>query len=165
MLSVIIGAIVGLLVSFYIYRRPDLTEKSAFFSFGAILGATAALFVADNLEHREVELLRTPLAAMRNGTGLSGQFVLGSGSIESTSVYRFLRQESDGGVTPSEVKADSLVRIYEDDSLQQTGYMSQIYSVLSTASSWDWFMLGTRRFVRYEFHVPKGTVVHQFKID
>lgn len=165
MLSIIIGAILGLLVSFFIFRKPDLIEKFAFFTIGAILGASAALFIADNLECREVELLRTPLAAMRNGSGLSGQFVLGSGSIETSSVYRYLQKESDGGVTPAEVKADGRVRIYEDGSLQETGYLSEIYSLPSSNSAWKWFALGARRFVRYEFHVPEGTVVHQFKID
>ncbi len=165
MLSIIIGAILGLLVSSYIFGKPDLSVKSAFFSLGAVLGAVVALFIGDNLEHLEVEVLRTPLAAMRNGTGLSGQFVLGSGSIETTSVYRFLQQEPDGAVTPADVKADRQVRIYEDSNLNETGYLSRIYSVSVSSPAWNWFSLGASRFVRYEFHVPKGAVVHQFKID
>lgn len=165
MLSIIAGTILGRLVLYFFNPRADRIDKGAVFVVAAILGAGAGLLVGDSMEHREVESLRTPLAAMRNGSGLSGQFVLGSGSIETSSVYRYLQQESDGGVTPAEVKADGRVRIYEDGSLQETGYLSEIYSLPCTNSAWKWFALGGRRFVRYEFHVPKGTVVHQFKID
>lgn len=165
MLSIIVGSILGLLVSYFTNCRSCLAEKVFFMCIGAIYGACIGVYVANNLEHQEVELRRTPLAAMRNATGLSGQFVLGSGSIETSSVYRYLEQESDGGVTPAEVKADGRVRIYEDGSLQETGYLSEIYSLPCSNSPWKWFALGGRRFARYEFHVPKGTVVHQFKID
>ncbi len=165
MLSIIIGALLGRLLFFYFVRRPDPIEIVAAWLVGAVAGAAMGVFVADSLEHHEVELLRTPLAAMRNQTGLSGQFVLGSGNIDTLSSYRFLKQESDGGVTPAQVNADSLVRIYEDGNLQQTGYLAEIYSVCSKGSAWDWFALGGRRFVRFEFHVPRGTVVHQFKVD
>ena len=168
MLTFIISAFLGGLCALSICPRMSSIERKVTAFIGALvgvmLGIVAALVISDVLPHHEFEMSRTQLAAMRNQSGVSGQFILGTGTIESASTYRFLMQDADGGMTPREVSADNMVRIFEEEG-QSTAYYTEIYRVRIRGSYWDLFVVDVPKFVRHEFHVPKGTVVHQFKID
>jgi hypothetical protein len=96
------------------------------------------------------------LVAIRDKDGITGQFFLGTGMIQSEQYYFYYKTNSDGSVTPDKVRAGQGVRVYEEDrqDAELVVYEWQLNQ------SWAWlvaFPVNSGGW-SYKFHVPKGTV-------
>lgn len=174
MFTLLLGFFIG--SAFGIYhgfktRKPTVQRFFGMFAVGAaagvIIGIFVALFAAMAVPTRLVAAEPVPLVAMRSTDGVSGAFILGSGSVESTVRYRFMQRDADGSFVPNSVRADSTVHITEDSSLTNTGSWQTTYMVPDT-SSWlyQWTIGGDIliEVAREDFRVPVGTVQQQFNI-
>lgn len=112
--------------------------------------------------HRELVALNTGQA-----TEMSGDFFLGTGYVSggSYAVVTYLQQDSDGGVSLKEQRANDS-RIFED-APAGTGYMECVVDTREYDRSfiypWEESRTEYRR-TGYEFHVPPGTVVRDFEV-
>jgi len=150
------------------YIQPIIWGAAA----GAFVGFLfAATIMRSYVPRVEVVSSADVLVAMRNGQGLSGTFIWGSGQLGSQVTYNFYRRNEDGSLTPGQVGADSLVRIIEDKNLKDVGYWRTTFSqfVLSSPqASWAIDLVGrpdSSIIVKQEFRVPAGTVVQSFGVN
>lgn len=132
---------------------------------GCVVGSVVAIGINTTLARSEITEQVTNLVSMRTTEGLSGSFILGGGGVNSRTVYKFLKKNDDGSFTPGEISANYLVRIYEEESLHDSGYKQTVYSVIDDASPWANWALTSKRIVRHEFHVPKGSVRQGFSVE
>jgi hypothetical protein len=144
--------------------------RSNLFGFGA-LGFALSIAIAVTGGYifepkRNVVYGPFTLASMRTADGLMGSFILGSGSIESTSTYHFMMQNDDGSLIPKQVAVDGLVHIKEDPALKNVGYWSQTRKEVDrTARVCRWVICESDKWdivLSNDFRVPVGTVVHNF---
>ncbi len=165
-----VGLLIGIIVSRTGSRETAKTVCCTIF--GPLLGAVAGLMVALIVVSNFVPMKDTvygpgTLVAMRSSDGVSGTFVWGSGSINSSVTYNFLQKMDDGSMSPRSVPADSLVAIIEDPELKNTGFWrTTIREADKTSPIYKWSIGAgvNNRTIRQEFRVPVGTVVQQFSI-
>lgn len=107
------------------------------------------------------------LVSLRNQDGVSGSFIFGSGSINTSYNYSFLMKQKDGSMVPGSVSSLELVHFIEDPALKNIGYWQTTFFV-SDSSHWlyNWSILHSdrTRVIRQEFRVPVGSVIQQFNI-
>jgi hypothetical protein len=137
---------------------------------GGIFGGGLALKVGTFFSSVQEETLpAATLVAMRGSDGFTGTFMLGSGTAQSGHSYVFYTKNKDGSMTPVEMTISSVVHIFEDPGLQNTGTWTRSItkSVKPTIFGVDkWFLLyRDSHITREEFHVPVGTVVQNFKVN
>ncbi len=172
--TIMLCAAVGLVFGIIFASRGRLDINKCIFgviccpSIGAIGGLlVAGAIIAEIVPLKDVVYGPNTLVSMRSSDGISGTFILGSGSINSSPRYNFLLRMNDGSMAPDSVRANGLVRLIEDPSLQNTGFWSTTWREADKASPlYDW-AIGTSdrsRIVRQEFRVPVGTVVQQFSV-
>jgi hypothetical protein len=168
-LAILVG--IGFCLALYLSRRCSL-KRRAFACFtgsytGLILSLLVGSIIVANTPTRDVVLEPATLVSMRTSDGVTGAFIFGSGSIESSSKYNFMMKMDDGSLAPAWVFSDSTVRIIEDESLQGVGYWRTTVREVDTQSAlYNWgLMHGSPRTIRQEFRVPVGTVVQGFKVQ
>lgn len=134
-----------------------MTLAGCLFSIFPILACIGcAAFVGVWFETHPVEASRDKLVSIRDKDGVTGQFFLGSGMIQSEQYYFFYKTNSDGSVTPDRVRAGQGVRVYEEDrtDAELVTYEWQLNK--------EWaYLVGmpvNTSGRTYKFHVPKGTV-------
>ncbi|MCA9818735.1 MAG: hypothetical protein KC652_26760 [Cyanobacteria bacterium HKST-UBA01] len=113
-----------------------------------------------------IEVNRGPieLAAVKTSTGISGAFVLGSGSVSSISYYRVLVRNQDGSVTPHQIPVDSNLRIIEDKTLSGVGYWSWT-NLEPHEGTYRWTARPPIKKIRNELRVPEGSIVYSFEVN
>lgn len=115
-----------------------------------------AALVGAFFETQPVEIEHLKLVAIRDKDGVTGQFFLGSGMIQSEQYYFYYKTNSDGSVTPDKVRAGQGVRVYEQDrkDAELVTYEWQLIK------SWAWIVAipVNSGGWSYKFYVPKGTV-------
>jgi hypothetical protein len=141
----------------------------AFFA-ATIAGGLTLIFVAlfsmrfvHNSYYDPVEV---KLVAMRSLDSVHGDFVFATGQIDGELDYLYYEVTPDGGYQANRVKATrSNVVIYED--MSQGGRLV-IRQCHGTPPDTFWgrnFLVGNNVcLTRYEFHIPKGSLVQQFKL-
>ncbi len=65
---------------------------------------------------------------MRGVQSDTGIFVLGSGTYNSSGAYRIFRKNTDGSVSPVDLRAERSLRIKEDAELKGVGYWRTEFS-------------------------------------
>ncbi|MGW5519048.1 hypothetical protein [Nocardia africana] len=169
MLSLIICAVVagiiillGILCAIFTFQDFGLWDAvgtlAAFIVGAGMVGILtgAATTVVGNLASEHHDHYRTvELVALRDGTGQTGQYFLGTGTTDTTGKYVFYYADSDGARRLVNIDAGD-IRLYEDSAKP---YAIQ-YTGCELAASWvgDCFDNGPR-FV--ELHVPAGSVRNQ----
>ena len=109
-----------------------------------------------------------------NNSGLSGTFFLGSGSIESTRYYYFLKKNDDNSYTEDRVRSDN-GRVYEDADSINPPYVIRSYHYQVISPTLKLFTFNTEGVSTYggdcscnkkpiEIHVPKGTIIQEYQI-
>lgn len=172
--SILLGAALGLLVGVIIasfgkrhwgkYLFGGIAGPCA----GAVVGFICALVIGSLVPMKDTVLGPGTLVSMRSSDGLSGTFIWGSGSINSTVTYNFMQRMDDGSLAPRSVYADDLVRLIEDPELKDVGYWRTTMRACDEDSAlfkWGIFTKERERIVRQEFRVPVGTVIQQFKVQ
>lgn len=104
------------------------------------------------------------LVAMKTSDATSGAFVWGSGGINTDTQFLVYVRNTDGSMTPHHIRADALVRIYEDENLQNSGTWITYRKVRDkSVAAYKWYVGPDRTTIDHiELHVPKGTVKHDF---
>ena len=93
-----------------------------------------------------------PIVSLRGEIQAEGSFFLGCGSIDGYEYLMTFRERRDGGLERLQVPMYKVV-IYEDS--DESPYVE----------IWDYFWSGSKGTKdRYEFHVPKGTIIKEFKL-
>lgn len=75
---------------------PKWDEAFLVFLLGLIVGAVASIFIGFFFETEKVINENIPLYAIKDNSGTSGRFFIGSGSIETEPYYFYLVKEGDG---------------------------------------------------------------------
>ena len=142
------------------------------FLFNVALGSISWIFIlgfvymitTEVVDYKEIEKPTTviELSALKDGSSSSGNFFLGTGTIDSSQYYFYLTQNSKG-LQQSKLKIDSDVYLKEDDSVKPN--ISKYNKV--TDSKFVKFMFGEQLTV--ESHtiitVPANSVTTEFKVD
>jgi len=111
------------------------------------------------------EIESEPLISIRDKDGdiqgsISGGMFIFSGQVNSSPYYFYYTKNEDGSYQPGKVRADSSVRIFEEDTdsprlvTKQTEtdrWWVEVFGLCDTAT-------------RYEIHVPKGTVRREMSV-
>jgi hypothetical protein len=105
------------------------------------------------------------MVSMRSADGVSGSLSGGIfmivGHVDTDQIYFYYTLNQDGSFQPHKWKADDLTRIYEED--RQDGEVHQFDIQLKRA--WmSWFTEPDER-LKMEFHIPKGSLKQQFKVQ
>lgn len=99
------------------------------------------------------------LAALRLKPGMSGTFFLGTGTIEGVQTFFYYFTRNDGALVPDQIGAHN-VRIYEQN--RTDGKLEKYTAVYPV---WAWIFLPPfMHETRFEFHIPKGSVVRGYSI-
>jgi hypothetical protein len=121
---------------------------------------------------------REPITSLKyNNNGISGSFFLGSGSVESTRYYYFLKKNDDGSFTESRVEADG-TKVFEDADSLHPPYIVRKYDYKITSPTFKLFYLKSSEGTvsvdgmgcncssenKMEIHVPKGTIIQEYQI-
>lgn len=179
MFTMIIFAAIGFIVGVFEVKRARTNGKNSLLAdsvFGPLLcsatGAMVGMLIALSclrpfLPQYEIVSRNEVLVSMSTVEGTSGTFVLGTGGINSTTIYRFYVLNGDGSASPEHVSSSQNVRIYEDAASNARGKWTT-YSLTRDRSSWlAYFALfnGNDVISRHEFHVPEGTVLNDFRVN
>jgi hypothetical protein len=155
----IIGAVFVFLymaVNFNLDLKPMIVIMLA----AGVIFSVVAMVVAENspvLENKEF-ITDTPIYSIHMGDKISGTFFLGSGSVNSYTQYLFYKDSGTGGYVLDKVFTDGTV-IFQDENNQP--YLRRIETAQVDIKSGEHF--GAYSY-RYEIHVPKGTIVEEYKL-
>lgn len=98
------------------------------------------------------------LAAIRDKDGVSGQFFLGSGFVESKPYYFYYQNVAGGGLRPGKLDADGSVTVYQE---ARPDAELVIFNWKVTYPGWAWVVClphSESDSQSFDFHVPTGTV-------
>lgn len=103
---------------------------------------------------------RVTVVSLRTSDQVLGDFVLGSGSIKEQTYYVYYTQDDDGAYRINKVLANQC-KIYMED--RNDGELQTIYSKVDDDRRR--YSLNPNWFDHYELHVPKGSIIQQYKIE
>jgi hypothetical protein len=103
----------------------------------------------------------THIYTLRTVDSISGDFILGSGSIEGITYYVYYTKSSDNGFNINKVEAEQCT-IYMDD--RQDGVLLEIWAKWNQSTTDRRWWFNRDQFVRYELCVPKGSLIQQYDI-
>ncbi len=165
MLIILICA-VGLAIIFAIdfwSFEDSVTAKLGFTSVGVFFGGTIGLLLAAIVgipaPEVTVKTEEISLAAFNDSRTIRGSFFLGCGTVEGNVTYFYYRQRPDGGLEQGWVQSENVI-IYEED---RADGILQVYQK-KLVHPWEFWALPWGS-PCYQFRVPKGTVIRQFKAD
>lgn len=172
MYSIFTCATLGLFLCFFFpparKERSEYIWKNTMFTLcGTIAGMLLSAFALGAIPMKEVTDEPVTLVSMRNSDGLSGSFILGTGSIYSSGSYMFMIRTEDGSLAPSSVAASDVVRFVEDPELKNVGYWRTTRRVVDKSHwlyNWTIFASDKNRIIRQEFRIPVGSIVQQFNL-
>lgn len=102
------------------------------------------------------------LVSTRTSSSVSGAFVFGTGSIESGFLYTIFAQRADGGIHSSSYDQRQVV-VFEDSD-PKSAHIKR-YTVRKTVPKYlKGWVLDAAESEFYEIHVPKGSVLREWKI-
>lgn len=138
---------------------------------GALTGATVGFLVAmivgafayTGTEFHPVH--RTPLVSMADGAGVEGHFFLGSGSLDSESVFTWYQTNGDNSYVRKSADAENSTIHYLKDGEKPYYVFSKERGTpggffqpwgLNTTSGWG---------AHYDFYVPRGSIIQSYTLD
>jgi hypothetical protein len=128
---------------------------TGYFIFGFMLPTQDAFDkFKDRLEHHDISRADTIyIESLKDGSTISGRFVLGSGYINGRDVSIYYTTGDDGGYTRNNVDAD-VSKIYMDENTKP--YIVCHYVETDRLK---------QQFIHsYDFHVPNGTVMNTYRV-
>lgn len=153
-------AVLGVMVS----ERKSKPGLSAYFVtglIGIVFGLIVSLVLGALVPEQFVYRSTTKLASLRSNDGVRGSFWLGSGHIGTTPYY-FFYKEAGGGYQPGQVAVENYnVTVIEEG---RTDGELRTY-VTECSRSMRWFVICGEPRVRYEFHVPEGSLKRGFAVQ
>ena len=102
----------------------------------------------------------TQLVSLRDSDGVSGQFFLGTGSIDATQYY-FFYKEAGQGYQPGKVEVSNNVTVFEEKG--QNGQL-KTYTYKFSNPLFRWIALELPN-QKYEFIIPEGSLKKNFVLQ
>lgn len=163
--------IIGAVIAFRQFEGVNLLWVIPIFSFiGALIGLFAGVFLGLFLSlffpKHEVKD-RHDIIAMKDVSSIYGSMFLGSGTIKERNYYFYYEKNNSGAISQHRVAAD-ITLVYEDTE-DSIGYVElHRYDLNYPYSEWaiqNGCGCDKPRFNHAEVHIPKGSVIRQFKLD
>lgn len=167
--------ILGLLLVFFWFAVPELygnlydpgfmelfmtTFALGLFSFIVLVIGSFIAFVLGACFPKYWKLVGTEtLVSLRNQTGVSGSFFLGTGTVDSEDYYYYYVGSAEKGYQPSKIEVDGNVTIFEEE--RADGEL-KTFSHEFTSDIFSLFGISIGK--RYEFRIPKGSLVQNFEL-
>lgn len=168
MIWIVLGLIIGLVIG-----KKVMEEGSKFLGFllvlfFVILGFGVALLTGIKIvtQHsfqafETFEKRNCSLVAFNDHFSLNGSFILGCGGVGEEANYVFYTKDEQGGIHLEKVNTNNAI-IYEDR-INDGLLIEKEIKTKQKLTLWYW--AGEYEKKEYEFHVPPGTVVRNFKAD
>jgi hypothetical protein len=127
----------------------------------------------DWIAQADMVLKEYRLVALRNTSSVGGTLILGTGYIGLEEYYQYF-YEYDGGYVRGRLKVsakDYHIVVYEEDRQDGVLFFFGCKEVTETPKITSFFSerIATqgscKRFNRYEFHIPRGSIVRNMKLD
>ena len=173
MVWAIVGAIVGLYFGIRHmvnehkeWEDTSITVLNGFLAFlfvalGCMVGFLIATVVGAFVPKHSVLIETTSMMAMKDQSTVSGSFFLGSGSIDGKWKYAFYTIGKDKSIKLQTVDVGEAM-VFEDG---EENPRVERYGKEFDEENWKYFAIGCDCANHYEFHVPKGSLTNQFKLD
>lgn len=128
----------------------------------SLIALLSVMFILPHVKSEEYDRIdhRAQIFSLKMNDRVSGQFVLGSGSIDSKSVYSFYVKDSDGFYKLMSQPANA-TRIKEVSDEPQLFYQTIYYRIPGWLCPWGRSQSETN----YDLFVPKGTIIEQFSAN
>jgi len=136
--------------------------------FGALIGALIGFFLSmffSAIPPTKYELSKEiELVSLRHGeNSVRGSFFLGCGSVESNPSYIYYVSVGPDIYQMKTIKVTDSVFVYEED---RTDGVLKVYAKKFANKSYNWLsdeslLEGEER---YEFHIPKGSILRDFSL-
>jgi len=167
MITILITICIALIIIIIMCIKEEVgiieTIFTAFFGtvFSSLLGILFALMVGIFLPNK-TKITKYEILAIKDGNSTNGSFFLGCGTIKNKNYYYYYRKNNNG-FSQDKVLSDNVI-IYED-ATDSTSYIKLQQKILETPYD-NWGILDDKVEKNpIEFHVPKGTIIKQFKLD
>lgn len=166
-----LAVIIGILCSVVL---KQLRKKGCSFPRGLTLVFSVISLVISCIVAQEILHLFVPtkliskeykLSAMRTSSGTYGSFAMGTGTTDSFTKFSLYVVNDDGSASPLDIAADERVKIFEDSSLKDTGYLTHTvkkYDYSTPIANWVWQRPNWEKLVTDQLRVPVGTLLHTF---
>lgn len=164
MYTLAIFAALGIIIGFILGKRDDTPFLGGFGGLvvGILVGLLMTLIFSIFFPHYEVSNKHN-IIAMKDGSSIYGSMFLGSGTINEKQYYFYYEKEADGAITQHKLLVNCS-KIFED-SPDSTGWVELHYFKTKEPYN-NWAGCGgEREFDHAEIHVPKGSVVREYKMD
>lgn len=170
-IAIIFGAITFIMGFFEFYE-----DIEGFFSFlgclflhifvtalmflvGCGIAALIGLYMPKHWEETEIKL-----ASLKDATGTEGEFLLGTGSIQTEQYYMWF-EDTGHGYRPEKVKVGNNILIVEDNTLQNTGTLTVHTRKMNNKSLSRWLVFDVSFWSdQYRFKIPAGSIKKDFKL-
>lgn len=173
MYTILIFAVLGIGADLWYTRKDKKVSKIGSAFSGVVLGGMVGFFAAMIISmfgtHQIYRVSsETQLLSLRSSDSLSGSFLFASGKIGENVDYVYYKATADGGYRPERMNAESdNITVYEVDGLEG-GTLRAIQCL--NLRNYEWsknFVLWTTSTcgLKYEFRIPKGSLVQQFSIQ
>jgi len=161
---VVVGSVALILHSTLSWKGwPEITVPLAVIfglGFGSLLSFVIPLGIVQSHpnQHKEETF---KLAALGNDSSISGDFFLGSGTVNGYQVYTYITEDAEGGYHLHQVRADNIT-VYQDAEEGAATYVKDYKRGVDTAlypwpGGWD--------NTKSAFHVPPGSVDNQYNVN
>lgn len=145
---------------------------------GLVIGfmCSMVLSLAVKSSRVPVEQSNTQIYAMADGSGISGRFFLGSGTIKNTEYYYYYEEQDGGGMKQKKVPVDNTIIFEHTDSSAFLITKTDILPESHWAIGWAVFdgsgscgcaqngsAVGPG--TTYDFHIPTGSIQHNYNLD
>lgn len=168
LLAVIVVTVLSITIYYWV-DSGDFVDCIAFFFvvgfigtiiFASLGGVVFGTIATDNSTIVTTSRTDTPLTALNTGSEVSGRFFLGSGRIDSDSVFSYIYETPEGGYRLDSVYVDQAT-VYADE--ETNPYMTTITWERKPDTFWAPFTLyGVSD--TYEFHIPQGSILVDYTV-
>lgn len=166
---ILLGIIIlGAFIVGWAYDGPfigTVLAVCALFIAGLLLLLPTAMYndyLVENANQYEVsEVSRQNIYALQDNNELHGSFFLGSGTIDETNYYFYIVE----GPMGKSIEQKNITYCYIDDSLLagEQPYMSTVY--IESDNFFAKTCLYTNIAEVYVFHIPKGSIIENYRVD
>lgn len=130
--------------------------------FSGVIIMVGSLMVV-NIAPLEKQVHSQKIVSLEDRAGQEGTFVLGSGTIESSMYYYYMKDQGNGRFRMDKIDASTVDISFSDDPRLETSVPVFKYKIM------DWLFFGTTardaRGVIQTLYVPKDTIQKSFNID
>ena len=136
-----------------------LIVTGVMFLVGILIAVIIGLFMPKHWEETKINL-----ASLKDADGIEGNFVLGSGYIQTAQYYMWY-ENTGHGYRPEKVKVGTNILIVEDSTLTNTGYLIISTRKMNNKSLTKWLIIDESTWSdQYKFIIPEGSIKKNFKL-